>query len=51
MILVIGIIVLLIAVILWALKVAVSLAVILGLVGLVVLIIGLFRKGRRQSHR
>jgi hypothetical protein len=51
MILVWGIIVLFIAVILWFLKVAVSVAVIVGLVGLVVLAIGLFRRGKPQANR
>jgi hypothetical protein len=51
MILGLGIIVFVIAVILWFLKVAVSIAVILGLVGLVMLIIGLFRRGKPQTNR
>jgi hypothetical protein len=51
MILVWGIILLIVAVLLWVLKVAVSITVILGIVGLVVLIIGLFRRGTQQSHR
>jgi hypothetical protein len=51
MILVWGIVVLFIAVILWLLKVAASFAVIVGLVGIVLLIIGLFRRGRSQTTR
>jgi hypothetical protein len=47
---ILGIVVLVIALILWVLKVAVNLAVFLGLVGLVVLIISLFRRKNRQSN-
>jgi hypothetical protein len=53
MILGLGIIVLIIAVILWALKMAIGVAAIIGLVGLVMLIIGVVssRRGRRSSNR
>jgi hypothetical protein len=49
MILGLGVLVLVIALILWALKVAVSIAVILGLVGLVMLIIGAVRRGSSKT--